>query len=181
MCVYPDTSLWIPDTASGSTNQSNSQKSTKEQNMSKKQVFLGGSCNPTTWRKTVSIPALVAAGVAFYNPQVDDWKPELVALEAAAKQDSEQLLFVIDGQTRAIASILEATEYACSGRQVVLVVENVPDGTVVEGQTITGRELKDLNRARSYLLDVAKRHPDNVKVFPNVADATSYLIEVLTK
>lgn len=31
-------------------------------------VFLGGSCNPTTWRKDVAIPYLQEAGVSFYNP-----------------------------------------------------------------------------------------------------------------
>ncbi len=34
------------------------------------QVFLGGSCNPTTWRRDVAIPELRKAGITFYNPQV---------------------------------------------------------------------------------------------------------------
>ena len=33
-------------------------------------VFLGGSCNPTTWRKDIAIPLLDAAGSSYYNPQV---------------------------------------------------------------------------------------------------------------
>jgi hypothetical protein len=36
------------------------------------EVFLGGACNPTTWRATAAIPFLEAAGVTYYNPQVDD-------------------------------------------------------------------------------------------------------------
>lgn len=32
------------------------------------EVFLGGSCNPTTWRKDVAIPALDELGISFYNP-----------------------------------------------------------------------------------------------------------------
>lgn len=31
-------------------------------------VFLGGSCNPTTWRKDLAVPYLQEAGVSFYNP-----------------------------------------------------------------------------------------------------------------
>lgn len=31
-------------------------------------VFLGGSCNPTTWRKNIAIPYLEKHGVTFYNP-----------------------------------------------------------------------------------------------------------------
>lgn len=32
------------------------------------EVFLGGSCNPTTWRADVAIPALDKLGISFYNP-----------------------------------------------------------------------------------------------------------------
>lgn len=32
------------------------------------EVFLGGSCNPTTWRADVAIPALKESGISFYNP-----------------------------------------------------------------------------------------------------------------
>lgn len=32
------------------------------------EVFLGGSCNPTTWRADVAIPALTQLGISFYNP-----------------------------------------------------------------------------------------------------------------
>lgn len=34
------------------------------------EVFLGGACNPTTWRHTTAIPFLEDRGVTFYNPQV---------------------------------------------------------------------------------------------------------------
>ena len=33
-------------------------------------VFLGGSCNPTTWRRDTAMPQLEAAGTTYYNPQV---------------------------------------------------------------------------------------------------------------
>lgn len=32
------------------------------------EVFLGGSCNPTTWRADTAIPALNELGISFYNP-----------------------------------------------------------------------------------------------------------------
>lgn len=32
------------------------------------EVFLGGSCNPTTWRADVAIPTLKHLGISFYNP-----------------------------------------------------------------------------------------------------------------
>lgn len=32
------------------------------------EVFLGGSCNPTTWRTDTAIPELKKQGITFYNP-----------------------------------------------------------------------------------------------------------------
>ncbi|MCA9357213.1 nucleoside 2-deoxyribosyltransferase domain-containing protein [Candidatus Nomurabacteria bacterium] len=155
--------------------KNDSQKTTDQTN-SKDQVFLGGSCDPTTWRQDIAMPMFDNAGVAYYNPQVADWHSGLMALEAAAKEESNILLFVIDGQTRAIASILESVEYTMAGRKVVLVINQVPDGTVIAGQVVTGRELKDLNRAREYLGELADRH-DNVTVYEDVASAVQAILD----
>lgn len=134
-------------------------------------IFLGGSCDPTTWRKDVAIPLLDAKGVAYFNPQVADWdaadaayKAQGIAggmteFEAQQKLAASALVFVIDGSTRAVASMLESLSFAGLGRRVFVSIENMPDGTVIAGQTVTGRELKDLNRARSYLRDELSRHP----------------------
>jgi hypothetical protein len=132
-------------------------------------LFLGGSCDPTTWRADIAIPLLEKAGVSYYNPQVPVWSPELVTTEATAKDEAEALLFVIAGRTRAIVSMVEATEYMCTGRPVWLVVEDIPNGTVIAGKLITDRELRDLNNAREYLRDVARRN--HVDVYSDVETA----------
>ena len=33
-------------------------------------VFLGGSCNPTTWRVDLAVPFCDEHGISLYNPQV---------------------------------------------------------------------------------------------------------------
>ena len=64
-------------------------------------VFLGGSCNPTTWRKDMAIPFFTKHQITFYNPvcpmcfwhrvpnnvlqQVEEWTPDLVEIENNAK------------------------------------------------------------------------------------------------
>ena len=76
------------------------------------EVFLGGSCNPTTWRKDSAIPTLHQKGVTYFNPQVDNWFPELIEIEEQAKMAASLLLFVVDDQTRAISSMVEVAYLA---------------------------------------------------------------------
>ena len=61
--------------------------------------------------------------------------------------------------TRALASTVEAAEYICLGRSVVLCIEDIKPGTSFAGSgPILEAERKDLNRMRSYLRDVAVRN-----------------------
>lgn len=131
-------------------------------------VFLGGSCDPTTWRADVAVPELSRASIPFFNPQIADWHPNLIALEAKAKEVCDVLLFVIDSSTRAIASMLESTEYIMSHRRVVIVIQDIRDGIRIDGEVVAGRQLKDLNRARAFLCDIAARHQKHCDVFDSV-------------
>jgi hypothetical protein len=138
-------------------------------------VFLGGSCNPTTWRRDAAIPMLEEAGVSYYNPQVEEWSEELVEIEAKAKESASVLLFVIGKETRALASVAEAAEYICRGRNIVMVIEDVPASMCFDGVGPSKAELKDLNRGRSYLRDIATRHA--VACQSSVEDAVLYIIQ----
>jgi hypothetical protein len=149
-------------------------------------VFLGGSCNPTTWRVDEAIPILSSAGLSFFNPQVDNWSQELVLVESLIKSNCETLLFVIDSETRAIASMIEASEYICSGRDVVLVVKNLPSSSAdghgggvaaVNKEVLGPAQVRDLNRARSYVTDVAQRH--GLDVFTDITLACEYIVTKL--
>jgi raw len=88
----------------------------------KYEVFLGGSCNPTTWRQDVAIPTLKQLCITFYNPQVTHWGPELVELEWKAKQHATILFFVMDNETRSVASLIEAAHSAGKQRKLILVI-----------------------------------------------------------
>jgi hypothetical protein len=143
------------------------------------QVFLGGSCNPTTWRVDEAIPCLSAAGISHFNPQVDNWSQELVLIESLIKCNCDTLLFVIDSDTRAIASMIEAAEYICQGRDVVLVVKQIssddPSNPArVNGEPLGPAQVRDLNRARSYVTDVAQRH--GLDVFTDIGLACEYIV-----
>lgn len=96
--------------------------------------------------------------------------------EAKAKELCDVLLFVIDSKTRAIASMLEATEYIMSGRRVVIVILDIPEGSKIDGEVIQGRQLKDLNRARAFLCDIAARHQKYCDVFDSVERAVTHIV-----
>ena len=140
----------------------------------KKDVFLGGSCNPTTWRIRKAIPFLEKYGISYYNPQVDDWSPELMKVENYHKDTATVLLFVIDNETRAIASCTEAAYYIGKGRKVVIVVNKfITDNSLIINDSsppiININEYKDLNRGRDYLIDICKQH--NITVHNDVESA----------
>ena len=92
-------------------------------------VFLGGACGSTTWRRDVAIPFLEAAGITYYNPQVDEWYPELVQIEQKAKQSALVLLFVIGSETRAVVSMVEAAAEMGRGKCVSVCAYACPHRT----------------------------------------------------
>jgi len=145
-----------------------------DEDFSEYDIFLGGSCNPTTWRKELAIPMLKSKGVTYYNPQVDHWSEALIAVEQKAKIEALVLLYVIDRATRALASMIEVAELITDGRNVIVVIQDVEEGDTINDEEISPSQLKDLNRCRAYLADVVKRrgrHETSI-VYKNIAKAT---------
>lgn len=102
------------------------------------EVFLGGSCNPTTWRADVAIPTLNQLGISFYNPQVSDWTPDLIELEHRAKEKARVLFFVMDSETRATAGAIEAAHIAgLNTKQLVLVLHPYKPNQKILNETVS--------------------------------------------
>lgn len=111
-----------PPSLSAAEASENDREPKHDENNGSFQIFLGGSCNPTTWRQSVAIPYLESNGITYYNPQVDNWTPELVKTERHAKQNAQVLLFVLDEQTRSTVSLVESAFMAGVGKKLVLVI-----------------------------------------------------------
>lgn len=72
-------------------------------------VFLGGTCNESTWRNKL-IPMLE---VDYFNPVVDDWTPECQAEEERQKNEVCDIhLYVITPKMTGVFSIAELVESA---------------------------------------------------------------------
>lgn len=148
-------------------------------------TFLGGSCNPSTWRTghpegriddgdkdpshgLVQWCRAQKPPQEVYNPQNPDWNPDLVALEAKAKLDAGILVFVVTGVTRAFASVAE----------IAFLIYKIkpPQKMITFIQPWMGENgymepyLKDFNRGTAYLVGMVENTPDTA----NVASFTNY-------
>lgn len=112
--------------------------------------------------------------------QVDCWHPELLDIERSAKENAHLLFFVVDAQTRAVASMVEAAYFAGLARPLVLVIRQLPDVTMETKASeveLCCEEIADLNHARMFLLDMAERA--GVKVFFDENMAVQFSVDVL--
>ncbi|XP_049887571.1 uncharacterized protein LOC126381971 isoform X2 [Pectinophora gossypiella] len=121
------------------------------------EVFLGGSCNPTTWRSDIAIPMLKKMGITYFNPQVDDWSTELMEVEHRAKAAARALLFVLDSETRAVAASVEAAHLAAAPRDLLLVLRPYTRHQNIGSETIDDQEYVELSRARATLQEAVER------------------------
>ena len=72
-----------------------------------KKVFLGGTCNESTWRNEL-IPLLEEKGIEYYNPVVENWTPECQQEEYRQKEICDVHLYLITKKMKGVFSIAEA-------------------------------------------------------------------------
>jgi len=151
-------------------------------------IYLGGSANGS-WRQDIAVPMLKKHGLTYFNPQCVTRR--LMPMWAAAIDNSRVLLFVILGNSRSLAAMNEAAFYiGQAGTSAVLVVQSISPETEVStdayqsglrkgqadpGEVLTKQALKDYNRGRSYLSDIANR--EGVPVFDNVSEAVQCVVD----
>ena len=71
-----------------------------------KKVFLGGTCNESTWRdKLIKI-----LEIDYFNPVVDDWTEECYREELRQRELCDYCLYVITPRMRGVYSIAEVVD-----------------------------------------------------------------------
>lgn len=94
--------------------------------MNKLKVFLGGTCNESTWRDEL-IPKLK---IDYFNPVVDDWTPECQAEEERQKSEECNVhLYVITPKQTGVFSIAEMIESSCNKNVITVIYIQDEDGT----------------------------------------------------
>ena len=87
-------------------------------------VFLGGTCNESTWRQEL-IPNLKCD---YFDPVVEDWTPECQAVEIEEKEVHCNIhLYVITSAMIGVFSIAESVESAMTQGKICI-FHVMPDG-----------------------------------------------------
>ncbi|XP_065199843.1 uncharacterized protein raw isoform X2 [Planococcus citri] len=150
----------------------------KMSDFASREVFLGGSCNPTTWRQDEAIPILEKYGISYFNPQVSDWSPELIETEHRAKQNSSILLYVINNQTRNVVSLIETVNFLGSRRKLAIVINYYKGpGQIIAGESISADEFNELNSSLVLSRQLVERRKN--PVFSEVPEAVKYVVDVI--
>ena len=71
-----------------------------------KKVFLGGTCNESTWRDKL----IEMLEIDYFNPVVDDWTEECYQEELRQRELCDYCLYVITPRMRGVYSIAEVVD-----------------------------------------------------------------------
>lgn len=71
-----------------------------------KSVFLGGTCNESTWRETL----IDNLKIDYYNPVVEDWTPDCMVEERKQREKCDYCLYVISPEMTGVYSIAEVID-----------------------------------------------------------------------
>jgi len=69
-------------------------------------VFLGGTCNESTWRDEL----ISKLKMDYFNPVVEDWKPSDQEEEIKQRQLCDYVLYVITPKMKGVYSIAEVVD-----------------------------------------------------------------------
>lgn len=124
-------------------------------------VFLGGTCNGSTWREEL-IPMLECD---YFNPVVKDWNEDAQKLEIHKRQTCDFVLYVITPKMTGVYSIAEVVEDSNKRPQQTLfcIIENDDNNEFTEHQ------LKSLMMVKNLVRN------NNARVFDTLEDVANFL------
>eukprot|EP00043_Microstomoeca_roanoka_P019831 m.230466 g.230466 ORF g.230466 m.230466 type:complete len:156 (+) comp17060_c3_seq4:1503-1970(+) len=134
--------------------------------------------DPVETRRGVQ-PFAHNCGFSCFDPNLEQWSSSMLHMEIVAKQSCQTLLYYISAATRGIGSMIEAAYFIGRNRDVMLCVAHVAAPFFVGGHEVSSKEIKDLNRAREYLLDQAREKA--VPSFNDLQECVTYAIDLKQK
>ncbi len=129
--------------------------------INRKRVFLGGTCNNSTWRD-ILIKNLT---IDYFNPVVDDWTPECMAEEIKQREICDYCLYTITPKMTGVYSIAEVIDDSNKKPEKTLFCLLDEDG----GKTFTESQQHSLQQ----VLEMVKRNGG--KTFRDLKSVAQYL------
>lgn len=123
--------------------------------MKKIRIFLGGTCNGSTWRDEL-IPMLKENGIDYFNPVVEDWTPECQLIEEDEKNNKCNVhLYVITKEMQGTYSIAEMIHSAHLANMYGTSVDKVVFAVLDEG-TWQKHEMNSFGAVMNLLRNIAR-------------------------
>ena len=107
-------------------------------------VFLGGTCNESTWREEL----IAQLQIDYYNPVVPDWTPECQAEERRQRELCDFCLYTITPLMTGVYSIAEAADDSNKHPSKTLLCVTAVDG----GKMFTPGQRRSLDAVANLIL-----------------------------
>ena len=129
-----------------------------------KKVFLGGTCNGSTWRNEMEA-LLDLAGLDYFNPVVDNWDERAQAIELIERENCAFCLYTITPQMLGTYSIAEVVDDSNKrpNKTVFVLLEN------------SGNEEFNASELKSLQAVVALVKRNGGKTFTGLYEAAFYM------
>jgi hypothetical protein len=129
--------------------------------MDKTTVFLGGTCNNSTWRDKL-IPLLK---IDYFNPVVDDWTPECQDEEIRQRESCDYCLYTITPKMTGVYSIAEVVDDSNKRpeKTILCVLDKDNESSFSETQIKSLKQVKEMVKN------------NGANVFDSLEDIASFL------
>lgn len=116
----------------------------------KKRIFLGGTCNESTWRDKLIELLKESGNYSYFNPVVDDWTEECYQKELEERKRCDICLYTITPKMTGVYSIAEVVDDSNKKPQktvfCVLTKDEVENPGITNTVTFSESQLKSLNK-----------------------------------
>jgi len=96
-------------------------------------VFLGGTCNESTWRNRMKI-YLYTEGIDYFDPVVEDWDDTAQANEIRERKECDICLYTITPKMTGVYSVAEVVDDSNKRPDKTVLVILASDGKMSFGR-----------------------------------------------
>ncbi len=124
-----------------------------------KKVFLGGTCNGSTWREGL----IKNLKINYFQPQQEGWTPEMMEEEIKQREESDFCLYVITPKMTGFYSVAEVVDDSNKRPGKTIFSFLIED----DGETFSEHQQKSLEQTAKM---VTKNGAQFFKTFEEIAD-----------